>query len=92
MATRTEAATARHDATAEFNSAFGAALVDVGEKFGLYTLLGSIGPATAEQLVECTGIATPGVRHWLHDQAAAGYLVHDPATDRFSVWCDINRN
>jgi hypothetical protein len=75
-----------------FEAALDHAYVHLGEEFGLYNLLGAIGPATAERVAMSTGISVQQLARWLNEQAAAGYLVYDERTSRFSVWCDIQRN
>jgi hypothetical protein len=92
MAIEGRAAKTSYEATAAFDVAVNNALVEVGEKFGLYAILGSIGPATEDQVAACTGITGAQLGHWLHDQATAGYLDYDESSHRYSTWCDINRN
>lgn len=81
-----------HQAHEGFGAAVNNALVSVGERFGLYSVLADIGPASADHVAEHTGIPVRQVAHWLRDQAEAGYLVHDEATGCFSSWCDISRS
>ncbi len=92
MATEGRTTRVSYEMTAAFDVAVSNALVQVGEKFGLYTVLASLGPATEDEVAEQTGIATPQLAHWLCEQAAAGYLEYDESSHRFSTWCEINRN
>jgi Rv2258c-like winged HTH domain len=93
MASRTRTRTkVSREAGREFPAAVNHAFVHVGEKFGLYGALAAIGPATAGQVAERTGVAGPQIAHWLRELAAADYLTYDKASGRFSVWCDISRN
>ncbi len=57
--------------------AFGAALVLVGDRLGLYKALAEGGPATSEELAARTGTFERYVREWLAAQAAAGYISYD---------------
>src|ERR1700687_5706529 len=63
----------------------GAALVLIGDKFGLYKALAAQGPLTAAELASRTGTAKRYVREWAAAQAAAGYINFDSATERFSM-------
>jgi hypothetical protein len=92
MATETRTASAASNVAERFEKSINAALVEVGEKFELYSTLASIGPATPHEVAERTGISANQIDHWLTEQAEAGYLVHNVTTGRFSPWCDIGRN
>ena len=63
--------------------AFGAALVVVGDRLGLYKSLAEIGPATSEELASRTGTFERYVREWLAAQASAGYISYDAAAKRY---------
>jgi SAM-dependent methyltransferase len=63
--------------------AFGAALVVVGDRLGLYKSLAEIGPATSEELASRTGTFERYVREWLAAQASAGYISYDAAARRY---------
>lgn len=63
--------------------AFGAALVVVGDRLGLYKSLAEKGPATSEELASRTGTFERYVREWLAAQAAAGYISGDAAAKRY---------
>jgi SAM-dependent methyltransferase len=63
--------------------AFGAALVVVGDRLGLYKSLAEKGPATSEELASRTGTFERYVREWLAAQAAAGYISCDATAKRY---------
>jgi 2-polyprenyl-3-methyl-5-hydroxy-6-metoxy-1,4-benzoquinol methylase len=63
--------------------AFGAGLVLVGDKLGLYKSLAENGPSTSIELASRTGTFERYVREWLAAQAAAGYIAYDAAAQRY---------
>jgi len=63
--------------------AFGAGLVLVGDRLGLYKSLAEKGPATSEELASRTGTFERYVREWLAAQAAAGYIAYDAVAQRY---------
>ena len=73
----------------EFTTAVNRALVAIGEKFGLYATLANVGPATAHEFANNTGIPAHHVSSWLDAQAKADYLNFDKASGRFSVYCSL---
>ena len=56
----------------DVGAAMGAALVLLGDKFGLYKTLAGEGPLTAAELASRTGTAERYVREWALAQAANG--------------------
>jgi SAM-dependent methyltransferase len=68
----------------DVGAAMGAALVLIGDKFGLYKELAK-GPLTAADLASRTGTVERYVREWGAAQAAAGYINYDVASGRFSI-------
>lgn len=92
MATQINTTGAIPHVTQQFDKSVNDALVGVGERFGLYTVLASIGPSTTQEVADCTGIGVPQIGHWLREQAAAGYVDYDRSSGRFALWCDITRN
>src|SRR5271167_298635 len=66
-------------------AAMGAALVLLGDKFGLYKTLAAAGPLTPAELASKTGTVERYVREWAAAQAAAGYINYDAASTRFSI-------
>src|SRR5216684_3189100 len=69
----------------DVGAAMGAALVLLGDKFGLYKTLAGEGPLTAAELASRTGTAERYVREWAAAQAAAGYINYDSVSTRFSM-------
>jgi len=67
----------------DLGAVIGGALVVLGDRLGLYQGLAKIGPATAGQLAEHTGLDERYVREWLAAQAAARYVSYDAATGEF---------
>jgi len=66
----------------EMGVAFGAALVLIGDRLGLYKSLAE-NPATSEELASRTGTFERYVREWLAAQAAAGYISCDASAKRY---------
>jgi 2-polyprenyl-3-methyl-5-hydroxy-6-metoxy-1,4-benzoquinol methylase len=62
-----------------------AALVITGDKLGLYKTLADSGPLTSGQLAQKTKTHERYIREWLANQAAAGYVTYDPATQAFTL-------
>jgi len=72
-------------ALVDFGATFHSALVQIGDKLGLYKALAKGGPMTPEQLAAATKTNARYVREWLSSQAAGGYVTYDPASARFSL-------
>src|SRR3954466_15830393 len=70
-------------AVTDFGAAATVAMVLVGDQLGLYRALAEGGAQTAEELAAATATHPRLVREWLHNQAAAGYVVVDGS--RFSL-------
>lgn len=83
MATRTSERT-----ESRFAIEIDEAMVSVGEKFGLYTAIAGVEPASETDIAKQAGIDRDLIGRWLSDQAAAGYL-HVDSQGRFSVSCPI---
>ncbi|MEW6473225.1 MAG: class I SAM-dependent methyltransferase [Actinomycetota bacterium] len=60
-------------------------LAAVGDRLGLFKDLAVLGPVTAPELAERSGVNERYAREWLAAMAAAGYLDYDPATTRFTL-------
>ncbi len=75
----------------DLGAAIDTAMVDVGEKFGLYEAMAGAGPVTPAELAELTGILWRHIRVWLSAQAAGDFLDYDEATGRYSLWCSWPR-
>ncbi|MGE0419756.1 MAG: class I SAM-dependent methyltransferase [Acetobacteraceae bacterium] len=67
----------------DLGAAMGAPLVLIGDRLGLYRALAESGPMHPAELAERTGTAERYVREWLAQQAASGYVSHDPGDGRY---------
>jgi predicted transcriptional regulator len=68
-------------AVTDFGAAATVAMVLVGDRLGLYEALADGGPQSPEELATRTDTHPRLVREWLHNQAAAGYVVLDGSHD-----------
>jgi SAM-dependent methyltransferase len=68
----------------DVGAAMGAALVLLGDKFGLYKALAA-GALTPAELASRTGTVERYAREWAAAQAAAGYINYDAASGKFSM-------
>jgi len=68
----------------DVGAAMGAALVLLGDKFGLYKALAASALTPAE-LASRTGTVERYAREWAAAQAAAGYINYDAASGKFSM-------
>ncbi len=75
----------------DLGAAIDAAMVEVGDKFGLYEAMAEAGPVTPAELAELTGLPWRYIRVWLGAQAAGDFLDYDEATGRYSLWCSWPR-
>jgi SAM-dependent methyltransferase len=64
---------------------FATLLSMIGDRLGLFKSLADDGPATSAELAERTGTHERHVREWCCALTAAGYLRHDPASERFEL-------
>lgn len=62
-----------------------AAMVVLGDRLGLYAALVQSGTATAGHLASRTGTSERYIREWLAQQAAVGFVVHDPEENTFEL-------
>lgn len=69
----------------DLGGAFSVPTVRIGIRLGLFGSLHSDGPATSAELAGRLGLAERYVREWSMAQAANGYILFDPATERFSL-------
>ena len=60
-------------------------LLHIGDRLGLYKAMAGAGPLTSATLAARTGTAERYVREWLSNQAAGGYVVHNPADSTFEL-------
>ncbi|MEK7283773.1 MAG: class I SAM-dependent methyltransferase [Acidobacteriota bacterium] len=72
-------------ALGDIGGTFHAALVLIGEKLGLYKALADGGPLTPADLAKRTKTTERYVREWLNAQAAAGYVMYDAKTGKYSM-------
>ncbi|WBP85094.1 methyltransferase domain-containing protein [Kitasatospora cathayae] len=59
--------------------------VALGERLGLYRALAGAGPLTPKELADRTGVHLRYATEWLHAQASAGYVEHDPEPDTYRL-------
>jgi 2-polyprenyl-3-methyl-5-hydroxy-6-metoxy-1,4-benzoquinol methylase len=69
----------------EAGAAMNAALVRIGDALGLYRAMGDAQPVSAAALANRTATHERYVREWLNAQAAGGFVVYDPETDRYTL-------
>jgi SAM-dependent methyltransferase len=76
----------------DLGGTYGAVLVYVGDKLGLYKAMAEaqkegagIGSMTSEELASKTGTVERCIREWLANQAAGGYVKYDPLTQKYSL-------
>lgn len=66
-------------AVTDMGAAISGLLLHIGDRLGLYKAMAGAGPITSIELARRTATAERYVREWLGNQAAGGYVVHDPA-------------
>ncbi len=59
-------------------------MASIGDRLGLFKALVQ-GPATSAELAERAHINERYAREWLNEMTCAGYLEHDPASQRFTL-------
>ncbi|MFI0910364.1 methyltransferase domain-containing protein [Streptomyces abikoensis] len=69
----------------DLGAAMSGVLVALGVRLGLFTALGTGGPCAAAELADRTGLSERHLLEWLRGLAAAGYVEHDRADDRFAL-------
>jgi SAM-dependent methyltransferase len=73
----------------DLGGAYGAVLVYVGNKLGLYKAMAEAqeegGSISSEELASKTGTVERCVREWLANQAAGGYIKYDPFTQKYTL-------
>jgi hypothetical protein len=77
--------------TIDLGAAIDTAMVDVGEKFGLFEAMAESGPVTSAELAQRTGLPWRHIRVWLSAQATDDFLDYDDMTGRYSLWCSWPR-
>jgi len=68
----------------DYGATISSALVLLGDRLGLYEQLAK-GSLTADQLARSAGTTERFAADWLVNQAASGYVTHDPASGSFSL-------
>jgi SAM-dependent methyltransferase len=63
-----------HQAVGDFGSILSGALINIGDKLGLFKVLADSGPMTPEELAKRTETTERYVREWASGLAAAGYI------------------
>jgi SAM-dependent methyltransferase len=61
----------------DLGAAYGAALIVIGDRLGLYKAMAGSAPLSTLELADRCGLAERYVREWLNAQAAAGYVDYD---------------
>jgi 2-polyprenyl-3-methyl-5-hydroxy-6-metoxy-1,4-benzoquinol methylase len=70
----------------DLGGAYSVPTTRIGYRLQLFDMLHEYGPVSAKALAEhADGLAERYVREWALAQAANGYIMYDPATDRFSL-------
>ncbi|MFN0151927.1 MAG: class I SAM-dependent methyltransferase [bacterium] len=72
-------------AVGDIGATLHSALVVIGEKLGLYRAMALAGPMTSAELAHKTGTTERYVREWLAAQAASGYAMYDPASQKYHL-------
>jgi hypothetical protein len=72
-------------AVTDMGAAISGLLLHLGDRLGLYQAMAGAGPITSSTLAERTGTHERYVREWLGNQAAGGYVVHDPADGTYEL-------
>jgi SAM-dependent methyltransferase len=72
-------------AVADMGAAMHAALVVIGDKLGLYKAMAGVGWLSSAELAQKTKTAERYVREWLNANAASGYVLYDPSTERYQL-------
>ena len=63
----------------------GLQMIHLGIKTGLWKAMAGAGALTRAEVAKRSGVAEPYAREWLNHQAVSGYLLYDPATQRFEL-------
>src|ERR671929_2086225 len=70
----------------DFAGAGSCVLAYIGDKLGLYKAMSDFGkPITSQELANLTSTSERYIREWLANQAAGGYLIYHPATQRYTL-------
>ena len=74
-----------HQAVGDLAAAISGLMVHLGDRLGLYRAMAGAGPLSPAELADRTGTHERYVREWLANQAAGGYVRHDPASGTFEL-------
>jgi 2-polyprenyl-3-methyl-5-hydroxy-6-metoxy-1,4-benzoquinol methylase len=69
----------------DMGAAISGLLVHLGDRLGLYKAMAGAGSITSATLAQRSGTTERYVREWLANQAAGGYVVHDPNDDTYEL-------
>lgn len=70
----------------DFGGAANSILVYIGDKLGLYKAMSDFGkPITSQELASLTETSERYIREWLANQAAGGYLIYDPSSQKYTL-------
>jgi len=72
-------------AVSDIAAAMSIPLMVIGEKLGLYKAMAGSGPMSSADLARKTGCGERYIREWLFNQASAGYVTYDAATQTFTL-------
>src|SRR3954453_6663249 len=70
-------------AVGDMATSFGAMMIILGDRLGLYKAMAESGPITSKELSSQTNTAERYIREWLASQAAAGYITYNPKDKTF---------
>src|SRR5713101_4995969 len=68
----------------DYGATISAALVVLGDRLGVYQALRER-PLTPAEVAACTGTSERFAADWLVNQAASGYIMHDPASGTYCL-------
>jgi ubiquinone/menaquinone biosynthesis C-methylase UbiE len=69
----------------DMSAALAGALMAIGDRLGLFTIMSGRAPMTADDLATASGLQPRYVREWLSAMAARQVVEYHPATDRFGL-------
>ncbi len=69
--------------TSDIAISMSSGLVYIGQKLGLYKVMAGAGPLSVAELASRSGTVERYIREWLINQAAIGYIEHDPKSDKY---------
>lgn len=72
-------------AVTDIGATMSSILVVIGDRLGLWKAMAAAGPVDPHELARRTETSERYMNEWLNAQAAAGYVVYDPETKRYSL-------